>query len=354
MDGETARNATEMPFSSNNETAPTASVFVPRTEPETIVFVMIYAILSALIIFVNFLVIFAYRRNPKLQTATNLFFINLAISDFVVGAVSIPLWMYSLLCQYTGAFPNKTFKLVYYFFDIFSALASISFLTVISAERNTAISKPLYHRTLPLRKYYRIVWAIWLYAMILAATFIQEFGPGWLHYRGIVSFLTGFFVPLCLIIVMYINICRNVRKCNFRRRSLSSNTSSKDLQRERRTTYTVAIVIGLFVVAWLPFFTLSILSVFCGHTCIPMGASFRPGIDLVKMLHYSNSVVNPFVYGYRNAKMRRTILNILVRCTRFRRACTTDCRVLRVPQQSYVIAQARGIANELCQLETPL
>lgn len=115
------------------------------------VFVGFSSSLALLILMGNFLVIAAYRKNTRLQTRTNIFIVSLAVSDFLVGGVSVPIWIYLTFVNYLQEL-RGLFEF-YTSFDRFSALASIFHLTAISVERYLAISRPFDHRTLSSRIY---------------------------------------------------------------------------------------------------------------------------------------------------------------------------------------------------------
>ena len=222
-----------------------------HTAEETLIFVFIYTLLALLVILSNSLIVIAFKRNNKLRTTTNMFFASLAISDFLVGAISIPSWMYFLIYDLNNSFPSAAymeFRRVYTFFDVFSALTSIAHLTVISVERNIAISKPLRHRVIPKCYYQCVLVAAWIYGMIVAGIFITDFkSDSWSRYRGLLTTTAGFIVPLVIIISMYANIYKNVKLFNIRRRSYSVSSIQKKVQNERATANTVLIVTSLFL-----------------------------------------------------------------------------------------------------------
>ena len=290
-----------------------------HTAEETLIFVFIYTLLALLVILSNSLIVIAFKRNNKLRTTTNMFFASLAISDFLVGAISIPSWMYFLIYNLNNSFPsaaNMEFRRVYTFFDVFSALTSIAHLTVISVERNIAISKPLRHRVIPKCYYQCVLVAAWMYGMIVAGIFITDFkSDSWSRYRGLLTTTAGFVVPLVIIISMYANIYKNVKLFNIRRRSYSVSSIQKKVQNERATANTVLIVTSLFLLSWLPFFTLSVLFIFCSALkCVPRGMSPLYLVDFAKILHYGNSAMNPVVYTFRSSEMRMTLIRIVAPC----------------------------------------
>lgn len=86
------------------------------------------------------------------------------------------------------------------------------------------------------------------------------------------------------------------------------------LARERRAARVLGIVMGVFVVCWLPFFLMYVILPFC-ESCY---VSNRV-INLVTWLGYFNSALNPVIYTVFNMDFRRAFIAILCRkpwCTK--------------------------------------
>ncbi|KAJ7369931.1 hypothetical protein OS493_035277 [Desmophyllum pertusum] len=288
-----------------------------RSKTEVFVFMALYILLSLLVIAGNSLVVVGFK-NIRLRTAINMFFVSLAISDLLVGAVSIPLWIYNLSCPYFRSCvePNEYVTVFYRAFDVFSAMASISNLVAISVERYFAICWPVQHRVSSFTRYYIMIFVTWSYSMTITAVYSVEFSPTWTRYRGSLVFVAGFALPLVIIIVMYSSIHRRVSKMNahWKRTNAKRSALRKNVQREKRTATTVVIVTVLFIAAWLPFFVVSMLWTFCRSSLLG-GRGFIRLMDFIKWMHYSNSVVNPVVYAYRSEEMRRLLVKLPVRVT---------------------------------------
>lgn len=314
------KNATFPAENAVNKTSDAKTIPLYRSKSLVFAFIALYVLLALLVIAGNTLVVVAFRK-IRLRTAINMFFVSLAISDLLVGAVSIPLWMYNLACPYFISCGNPKVLVTDFYqgFDIFSALASISNLVAISVERYLAICWPVQHRVSSFTRYYLMIIATWSYSLIVTAVYSMDLGPTWKeqNYRGSLVFAAGFVVPLIVITAMYSSIYRSVRNMNahWKRTNAKQSALRKSVQREKRTATTVCIVTVLFVVAWLPFFVVSLLWSF-HRSSLPTEGGFIRLMDFIKWMHYSNSAVNPVVYAYRSEEIRRMLAKLVLRVTR--------------------------------------
>uniref|UniRef100_A0A8B9F9K1 Dopamine receptor D2 n=1 Tax=Amazona collaria TaxID=241587 RepID=A0A8B9F9K1_9PSIT len=76
-------------------------------------------------------------------------------------------------------------------------------------------------------------------------------------------------------------------------------------QKEKRATKMLAIVLGVFIICWLPFFITHILNMHCDCNIPPAMYS------VFTWLGYVNSAVNPIIYTTFNIEFRKAFLKIL-------------------------------------------
>lgn len=99
----------------------------------------------------------------------------------------------------------------------------------------------------------------------------------------------------------------------------STPTGNKDkhiqkIRREHKAARTLGIIMGAFVICWLPFFVWYLSFSLCGDYC------YCPSIviEVLFWIGYFNSTLNPLIYAYFNKDFREAFKNTLVCmfCTR--------------------------------------
>lgn len=79
------------------------------------------------------------------------------------------------------------------------------------------------------------------------------------------------------------------------------------LSKERRAARTLGIIMGGFVVSWLPFFLLYVIVPFCQSCCRPSPKL----VNFITWLGYINSALNPIIYTIFNLDFRKAFKKLL-------------------------------------------
>ena len=127
----------------------------------------------------------------------------------------------------------------------------------------------------------------------------------------VILFVFGFVLPSVLMLTVYTGIFRTARALIDRTPITRTEESIRNkVREERKVALTVSVVTVLFLLAWLPFFVVSMLGQFC-MSCFPEGGGQTTLVTFVKWMHYTNSAVNPLVYAFRDREMRSSFVKLI-------------------------------------------
>lgn len=263
---------------------------------ELVVWCVPCGVVALAAIFGNTLVLASFFLSTNIRHQVVIFVAGLAVADVLVGAVSIPLWIYTLFLSWKTRRPAEDIwlTLIYDALDVFAALNSIFHLTAISIERFFATVYPFTHRNITKRLYRALIIAIWMTSAIVSCSFFLPLGKASLEFRFFLLNLL-FIIPLIIISFSYAKIW------------LKAKTGLRNVpDTTKKMSFTLLIVIGLFVLAWTPFFAVRGILHFCRHFCVSWRLFY-----LTKLFHFSNSAMNPLVYGLRIPEYKVTFCRLL-------------------------------------------
>ncbi|KAK1805854.1 hypothetical protein P4O66_012905 [Electrophorus voltai] len=326
----------------------------------------------------NILVILAVSLERRLQNATNYFLMSLAVADLLVGLLVMPIALITVL--FNSGWPLPEFLCpIWLFLDVLFSTASIMHLCAISLDRYIAIKKPIQHSQYKSRaKALGKIALVWLISIGIAipipikglqssdhpnnVTFnsnhiclltLESFGE-----FKVFGSLTAFFIPLTIMMIIYLLTIQVLRKkacllrskaCQrinrptvstvfqrehampspaenlptlegikrdqalcpthpitgddipIRRMSTIGKRSMQNLSNEQRASKVLGIVFMLFVVMWCPFFITNVTSVLCASCDIKLVDRL---LDIFVWVGYISSGVNPLVYTLFNKTFR--------------------------------------------------
>lgn len=126
-----------------------------------------------------------------------------------------------------------------------------------------------------------------------------------MQYMVYFSFFVGTLIPLILMCFLYAKIFWTIHT-KLKQTSINLRGSTIFYRQQFRTAKSLALVLFLFAVCWLPLCIMNCILYFLPHKPLPEGAMYA-GI----LLTHSNSVMNPIIYAFRIKKFRRTCIQIL-------------------------------------------
>ncbi|KAM8831626.1 trace amine-associated receptor 1-like [Spinachia spinachia] len=255
-------------------------------------FYIFHGLLSAITVCGNLLVIIAIFYFKQLQNSTNFLILSLAVADLLVGILVFPLTMeFSItFCLYDG----DIFCKVRSTFDVLLCTCSILNLCCISVDRYYAVCQPLTYRAKMNNHVVAIMILVsWGVSTVIAISFIiiAKCGAKCVIVAliaNILGLIFSFYLPAIVMLFIYLKIFLVAQR---QARRIQDTKRGATVKMERKATKTLAIVMGLFLIAWLPFFLCTTVLSF-SHVNVPL-----PLIELLNWFALSNSTLNPFIYA---------------------------------------------------------
>ncbi|XP_074472561.1 uncharacterized protein LOC141756597 [Sebastes fasciatus] len=260
--------------------------------------------LSVLIMCGNLLVIISIIYFQQLHTPTNYLILSLALADLLVGVLVLPFSVILAVCS--CCFLDSLCK-VRSTFDMLLCASSILNLCCISVDRYYAVCQPLRYRSkINVRTIVNMILVSWtVSALIGIGNTIWGLSKGQSNIcllfqdkskpTAIMGAIFTFYLPAIVMFSIYLKIfmvaqrqARSIQNTTCQNKK-SGTTISK---MERKATKTLAIVMGIFLICWTPFFLCISFHLFNNNAIPP------PVIQMFKWLGWSNSMLNPFVYGF--------------------------------------------------------
>uniref|UniRef100_A0A3Q2Z5D7 Histamine H3 receptor-like n=1 Tax=Hippocampus comes TaxID=109280 RepID=A0A3Q2Z5D7_HIPCM len=325
--------------------------------------------LVATVVAGNALVILAFVVDKTLRTQSNYFFLNLAISDFLVGAFCIPVYIpYNL----TGRWMlGKGLCKVWLVMDYLLCTASVFNIVLISYDRFLSVTRAVKYRAqrnMTRQAVLKMV-AVWALAFLL-------YGPAIIFWEAAIGYSVvpahecyaefyftwyfllcastfEFFTPFVSVAFFNLSIYLNIRRryknagagpdeappprcraaspppsqpssrtmTGYRRppaptstpvtswrtgRSSRRRAPGSRLSRDIKIAKSLAVIVCIFGICWAPYTLLMIIRAACSGTCMA-----EYWYDITFWLLWLNSAINPFLYPLCHSSFRRAFSKIL-------------------------------------------
>uniref|UniRef100_A0AAY5KLN2 G-protein coupled receptors family 1 profile domain-containing protein n=1 Tax=Esox lucius TaxID=8010 RepID=A0AAY5KLN2_ESOLU len=331
--------------------------------------VVILAVLMITLVVVvvagNALVILAFIVDKSLRNQSNYFFLNLAISDFLVGAFCIPVYIpYNLTGRWVL---GRGLCKLWLIMDYLLCTASVFNIVLISYDRFLSVTRAVKYRAQQSMTRHAVVKmvAVWVLAFLLYGPAIifwelvmgksivpgdkcfAEFYCTWYFLLSASTF--EFFTPFISVAFFNFSIYLNIHQRNksrvIRKEDLSPSSSgepscghtfmqrkkfpscsrrskllqSQDLagapsrtsqgsrlSRDKKIAKSLAIIVCIFGICWAPYTLLMIIQAACKRQCVE-----EHWYEITFWLLWLNSGINPFLYPLCHSSFRRAFAKIL-------------------------------------------
>ncbi|XP_048841327.1 trace amine-associated receptor 13c-like [Brienomyrus brachyistius] len=278
----------------------------------------------------NLVVIISIAHFKQLHTPTNMLVMSLALADLLLGAVVMPFSMIRSVegCWYFG----DTLCSLHSTVDMILTAASIFHLMSIAIDRYQAVCNPLrYHNTVTIPVAWLIVALSWTAAVSYSCALLYSKA----NLMGLDEYITSinclgscillfnamwgtlhtqiwFFLPCSVMIGLYTKIFlvarQHVRQLGGTSQQpcfTEGHGNRKSHSSERKAAKTLGIVVGAFILCWMPFFVISVIDPYIDFATPPV---LYEGIFWVG---YFNSALNPIIYGLFYPWFQRSLKLIL-------------------------------------------
>ncbi|XP_039605597.1 trace amine-associated receptor 1-like [Polypterus senegalus] len=265
---------------------------------------IIYIIMCIIIVVTvcgNLLVVITISHFKQLHTPTNYLILSLALVDLLLGGCLMPPLMARIAesCWYFGEFFYRYFAvchplryknivtdLVTFIFIVFTwVLSTVLGFVIMFLELNIKGIEDEYINT-------KCVGSCYL---------MQN------EISGLSSSLFSFYIPGIVMICIYIKIfsvasrqARAIRDVGHQCHEEQKKRAASN-RRETKAAKTLAIVMGVFIVCWVPYFLCNIIDPLINHVMSPLL------IELLFWFGYMNSTFNPLVYGFFYSWFRKAL-----------------------------------------------
>ncbi|XP_020778958.2 trace amine-associated receptor 4-like [Boleophthalmus pectinirostris] len=268
--------------------------------PEAVLIYTVLFLLSLLTATLNLLVIVSIAHFRQLHSATNLILLSLAVSDFFIGLVVVPVetfmwkscWLFGdLLC------------LLYFLLPITLIISSIISVVLISVDRYVAICHPMhYHTRITMKRVQVTVCVSWVYSFFFAVGILHEnyynlgaykscHGECLITIAVAADLVLGFFIPISIIVIMYLLVfVVAVSQARAMRSKVATVTfhSTQSKKSEIKAARNLGILVLVYLMCYSPY-------------CVVLaGQPILVGMSLEVIMifvMYVNSCLNPLIYA---------------------------------------------------------
>ncbi|KAL9988211.1 hypothetical protein ACROYT_G002630 [Oculina patagonica] len=284
------------------------SVSTASTEDETIelsyavILCTVLGLASVLGTVGNSLVLLSIIKFDNLRAIPDLFIFSLSLSDILVTAIYQPLKAYRF-AHWQQASTDVELMTISSFLGHFSLIASITNMFGVTVERLVSIRFPLKYDLLVTKcRAVVTVICIWIFSISYGAIWSRGLLPE--------QYLAIYFILVLagtVSIYFYIFlVAKRLEGSVTQAHADSTDVERPNINRERKAAKTIAIILGVAVICWLPL--LIVPNALANHVD---RASFLKVFFPLHVLSVCNSSINPYIYCVRSRRYSVAFVKLL-------------------------------------------
>ncbi|KAL4617000.1 adrenocorticotropic hormone receptor [Arapaima gigas] len=259
----------------------------------------------------NLLVVVAVIRNRKLHSPMYCFICSLALFNTISSLSKT--WENIMLAFTNTGHLDKRGESIRKVDDVTDSLLCMSFIgsifsfVAIAVDRYITIFHALrYHNIMTMKRSLMILAFIWTFCGLSGVVMVMFF-----HTVVIITCLIVFFlVSLVLILFLYLHMFLLARHHAWKITALSGGATQQ--RSDLRGVLTLTILFGVFVACWSPFFLHLLIIMVCPQN--PYCECYRSLFEVNLVFLMSHAVIDPAIYAFRSAELRRTFRKMFLCC----------------------------------------
>ncbi|XP_068609878.1 trace amine-associated receptor 1-like [Brachionichthys hirsutus] len=294
----------------------TSYVFTSNPSITCVLLYFFFGLLSVVTTCGNLLVIISILYFKQLHSGSNYLILSLAVADLLVGVLAFPLSMTVTVttCWYQEDLLCKIHESI----DVILSQASVLLLCCISIDRYYAICQPLTYKTKITNQVIGFMILISWGTAALITILVMSSGcdQGDCEDNSLIdavisttlACIFSFYIPVIIMLSLYLKIFIVAqRQANSIQNTICQSTKSRITvsKTERKATKTLAVVMGVFLLCWTPFFLFYMVQ--------PLVNVENPIVvfETLNWLARFNSMFNPFIYAFFYSRFRSAFRMII-------------------------------------------
>ena len=285
-------------------------------QPFELIFLVVLSLSQCIIGFIgNFISLVIIICTKRLnQVPSNLFILNLAVSDLLTCVVFLPFHIYNLLQTGLG----ETLRFYYHALCLFHVFTNGNAILTITIDRFIAVSYPLRYKTfVNRRRAFQAIFMSWIMPISFALAFftsLQTDSPECSEFALRVYMIASLVIVLVLYSLVYMAARKQRQKIRTFCRAMSNTPPAKAFQIRTpawKTTVNTFLIVCFYFLTYLPILVYDFR--FSLNKQPKYTVTSEKVYAWVLSFQFVNSCVDPFLYVFRSHQFKFAFLQFLRR-----------------------------------------